>query len=125
MIVLDASAILAAMLDEAGAAKVRDVIDDSVVCAVNVAEVMTKLVDKGYPEDLVRENYRALEIAVIDFDGRLAATAALLRARTRDRGLSLGDRACLAVAIRDRATAMTADRNWAGLELGCAIELIR
>ncbi len=125
MIVLDASAVLAAMLAEPGADRVYAVIDESVICSVNAAEVITRLVEKGYGETAVRGYYEGLDLAVFDFDEHLAVIAGLLRGPTRERGLSLGDRACLALAIREKATALTADRNWRGLDVDCPIELIR
>ncbi len=59
------------------------------------------------------------------FDGALGISAGQLRAATKHLGLSLGDRACLALAIQEDATALTADRSWADLDIGCKIELIR
>lgn len=125
MIVLDCSAVLAAMLAEPGAERVNEVIEVGVISAVNAAEVVGKLIDKGYPEDDIRKQYDRLELRVADFDEGLAVATGRLRAMTDHRGLSLGDRACLALAIRENATALTADRSWRDLDVGCRIELIR
>lgn len=125
MIVLDSSAILAAMLEERGAERVNDLIDDSIVSSVNVSEVVAKLMEKGLSHSEVRAQYETLRLDVVTFDEGLALAAGLLRSVTRHKGLSLGDRACLSLAIRENATAVTADRNWAGLDIGCAIEIIR
>lgn len=125
MIVLDSSAILAALLEESGAERVYAAIDDSVICAVNASEVIAKLVEKGVPETEARIRYEALRLEVVAFDENLAITAGLLRSATRHRGLSLGDRACLALAIREDSIAVTADRKWADLDVGCRIEVIR
>lgn len=125
MNILDSSAVLAAIFREPGFDRVDARIDDSVICSVNVSEVLSKLLDKGYPEDDVLEQYRTLRLAVVDFDEGLGLLAGRLRLATRHRGLSLGDRACLALAIREDATALTADRTWAELDVGCKIELIR
>lgn len=122
---LDSSAVLAAMLGEPGAGRVREVIAEAVIGAVNAAEVVGKLIEKAYPADDVRRQYERLELQVVDFDERLALAAGRLRAVTNHRGLALGDRACLALAIRGNATALTADRAWCDLDVGCRIELIR
>jgi len=123
--VLDASAVLAAMLQEPGADRVHALVDRSVICAVNVTEVISKLTDKGYDEIDVRQQYENLRLEVVSFDQHLALVAGHLRASTRHKGLSLGDRACLALAILTGKTAVTADRTWADLDVGCAIEVIR
>jgi PIN domain nuclease of toxin-antitoxin system len=125
MIVLDASAVLAAMLREPGSDSVNARLDDSVICSVNAAEIVSKLLDKGYPKADVLDQFTALRLAVIDFDEGLALLAGTLRPSTRRKGLSLGDRACLALAIREDATALTADRSWTDLDVGCKIEVIR
>lgn len=125
MIVLDSSAVLAAMLGEPGADRVDAAINESIVCSVNASEIVSKLIDKGYPRDDVVRQYERLELEVVDFDEALAVAAGILRSRTDHRGLSLGDRACLALAIRKGATALTADHKWADLDVGCKIELIR
>ena len=55
----------------------------------------------------------------------LAVAAGQLRAATQEKGLSLGDRACVALAMREQAGIVTADRAWAGLDPGVEVELIR
>lgn len=125
MNILDSSAILAAMLQEEGSSRVDDLIDDSVVLSVNASEVVAKLLDKGLDDQEVRVRYHTLRLDVVPFDENLALTAGLLRSATRHKGLSLGDRACLALAIRENATVVTADRGWADLDIGCQIEVIR
>jgi PIN domain nuclease of toxin-antitoxin system len=66
-----------------------------------------------------------LRIPIISFDADLAVIAVGLRERTRSLGLSLADRACLALALREGATAVTSDRAWSRLDVGCEIALIR
>ena len=65
------------------------------------------------------------ELEIVAFDAGLALSAGVLRAATRHLGLSLGDRACLALAQKLSATARTADRAWMGLDLGIAVECVR
>lgn len=123
--VLDSSAIIAVIEEEAGADTVRAAIPGGLVSAVNLAEVGSKLIDQGMAADAIRRaiGMFGLEIAALDEDAAYAA--ALLRDRTRKAGLSLGDRACLALGIARKLPVLTADRSWAGLDLGVEIRLIR
>ncbi|MGE3268669.1 MAG: type II toxin-antitoxin system VapC family toxin [Chloroflexota bacterium] len=124
--VLDASAVLALMFGEPGTERVQDAIDDgAVISAVNVTEVMSRQIDRGVPPPEARLNVQDLGLHVVPFDEDLAYRAALLRAATRSAGLSLGDRACLALAERMAVPAITADRAWSGLNLGMQIDTIR
>jgi ribonuclease VapC len=124
-VVLDASALLALMRAEKGAERVAAVIDRAVIGAVNVAEVTSKLVREEVPMAMIREWLEALELDVRPFDRELAYAAGALVPGTRNQGLSLGDRACLALAQALGATALTTDRAWRGVDLGVAIEVIR
>lgn len=124
-IVLDASALLTVFNNETGADRVLDMISTAVISAVNLAEVATKLQERGMPDDRVRANIEALELRVEPFDEQLAVETGLLRAATPGAGLSLGDRACLALARARGATALTTDRAWAKLDIGIPIELAR
>jgi ribonuclease VapC len=125
-IVLDASAALAVLFGEAGAdAFDRDprLLDRAVMSAVNVAEVMAKLVVKGVHAERAWATQPIREI--VDFNGIQARLAGSLIAETRSRGLSLADRACLALGISLKAAVYTADRQWKGLRVGVPIHLIR
>jgi PIN domain nuclease of toxin-antitoxin system len=124
-VVLDASAVLAVLFDEPGAEKVKDYFGRSVICAVNVTEVVTKLVDNGRRSDAAMTAFGSLPVDVMAFDDVLALRAGALREMTRGRGLSLGDRGCLALAEREGVPAVTSDRRWVGLPLGVEIVLIR
>jgi ribonuclease VapC len=93
--------------------------------AVNLSEVVAKLIDDGVPEGEIRRAIGRLELDVHAFDAQHAYLAGALREGTRTLGLSLGDRACLALAHTLGVPALTADRSWSGLDLGIAIELIR
>jgi PIN domain nuclease of toxin-antitoxin system len=122
--VLDASAVLALIFLEPGWENVDRVLHGSLMSTVNVAEALTKLVqDRVNLPDAVEEISK-LNLEIFDFDFESAAKAAELRPLTKHLGLSLGDRACLALAIQHDATAVTADKSWAKLDL-CKIELIR
>ncbi len=76
-------------------------------------------------QTIASANIAALELKVVPFDDDLPINAGLLRAATRSAGLSLGGRACLALAQSLKATALTNDRAWDNLEIGIAIELAR
>lgn len=122
--VLDASAVLAVFNVEKGAEKVEPLLSNSIISSVNVAEVLTKMVEKGISLDAALEDFLKLGLKVVEFDTKQAAKSAELRPLTRHLGLSLGDRCCVALAMLENATAVTADRNWASLNI-CQIELIR
>ncbi len=123
--VLDASALLALLYQEAGATRVADAISEASICSVNLAEVGTRLLDLGGLRENAQKTLDVLGLVVEEFDEDLAWLTVDLRSTTRGAGLSLGDRACLALAIREGATALTADRAWAQLDLECKVELIR
>lgn len=124
-VVADSSAVLAALFDEPGGENVKDRISSLAISAVNLAEIMTRLIDKGYSDQEVRETLDLLRTQTIAFDAEQAAEAAALRSVTKKSGLSLGDRACLALGVRSGATVLTADRAWAALDINCDIEVIR
>mgnify|MGYP005811321903 FL=1 len=124
-VILDASAVLAGLKNEPGAELFWKHSVGSRICSVNLAEVVSKLIDIGSEPEVAVEDVAALRLDVVSFDADTALLAGRLRADTRNRGLSLGDRACLALAIRENKPALTADRNWADLDLPCKVELIR
>jgi PIN domain nuclease of toxin-antitoxin system len=124
-VVLDSSAILARVLGEPGGEAVAAVVDGARVSAVNLAEVAQRLIDLGVDDAGVVETVRALPCEVVAFDDSLALRTSLLRRSTRHKGLSLGDRACLALAEREGWPVLTADRAWAELDLGIEVVLIR
>ena len=121
--VLDASAVLAYLHREPGFEAVNRLLEGAVMSSVNVAEVATKLVDKGAHR--IDETIGELELEIIAFDESLAYRVARLRDATRGKGLSLGDRACLASAQSLGLPAVTAERSWALLDAGVEIQVIR
>ena len=124
-IVLDASALMAVLREEPGAAAVEAVLDHAAISAVNLSEVQAKLVERGTAADLAWSSLVELDLEVVPFDAAQARVAGDLRTLTRARGLSLGDRACLALARALGLPAMTADRAWAGLRIGIEIRAVR
>jgi len=125
--VLDSSALLAFLWRERGCERVEAVLANEVVAmsAINVAEVITKAIDLGLPEEAIREMHANFDFEQIPFDSNAALMAAALRNGTRRLGLSLGDRACLALAKSREAIALTADQPWRELDLGIRVECVR
>ena len=124
-VVLDTSALLAFVSAERGGETVADVIADAVISTVNFAEAVTKLVDRGASLDRAREVLAIAEYEIADFDREQAEQTGALIGKTRQRGLSLGDRACLALAQREGLPALTADRRWMEIDLGVQVQLLR
>lgn len=123
--VLDTSALLAYVNGETGAQTVAAIIGDVLVSTVNLAEAVTKLVERSGSLDVARTALGIADVDVVDFDRSLAEQTGSLVALTRSRGLSLGDRACLALAAREGIPAITADRIWRTLDIGIEIQFIR
>jgi ribonuclease VapC len=125
VIVLDSSAILAAILGEAGGQKVHDLAARCVVSAVNVEEIRTRLHDLGHSREDIENYIQLFKLEIADFTNAQSVASSNLRPMTRKAGLSLGDRACLSLAIEKNATAMTADRQWASVDVPVRVEVIR
>lgn len=123
--VLDASAVLAVYLDEPGAEAAEGVIAGSLLSSVNYTEVIGRALDRGRSFDHILLSLARMAFVVVAHDLTLARRAGELRLPTRRFGLSIGDRACLALAERERLPAYTTDRMWANLNLGIDIRLIR
>lgn len=123
--VLDASAILVLLLGELGADDVAQSVARGVaVSTVNVSEAAEVLArNKVTPASIIAQFCDQVVVEPFTYDDALAAAA--FSPPTRKQGLSLGDRACLALAQRLEATAVTADRQWSRLELGVSIRLLR
>ena len=125
--VLDASALLCLLKSEQGAERVLSVLPRAVVSAVNLSEVYGKLADAGGSEDRIAQAIGGLHLRIEPFDDEQARRAGMLGPLTRSLGLSLGDRACLALAQHHGATALTTDRIWADLPdaISTSVEVIR
>lgn len=124
---VDASALLAIMTGETRAQRWGGRIGDireSVVSAVNLSEVVAKLAERGMRAGEIRASVEKLGITVVSFDAPLAFEAGLLRPLTRGIGLSFGDRACLALALRLKQPALTTDRAWGRVRVGVEIMMM-
>lgn len=124
--VLDASALMAVLNSEPGAEMLTpQIMSTAATSTVNLAEVHAKLIQRGFsPDDAWAASNAAIHEAVA-FTAEQAKAAGDLVIQTRALGLSLGDRACLALGIALRAPVYTADRSWKKLRLGIRIHLIR
>lgn len=124
-VVLDASAILVILNDEPGAADVAEMLEEAVVSAVNLSEVIGKLLETGMPRGEAEDALAGLGLEVRPFDEAAAWSAGALRQNTKKAGLSLGDRACLALARELGLPAVTADSAWTKAAPGVEVRLVR
>jgi ribonuclease VapC len=121
--VLDASALVAFLRNEPGARKVAAVLTGSCISAVNLAETISKMVEYEKPLDDVAYQIERLCIPVIPFDAEQAKIEASLWKTTRLAGLSLGNRACLSLALKTSLPALTTERDWE--KCGLTIEVVK
>lgn len=126
-VVLDTSAVLAYLFDEAGADRVSPILEASsgIISSVNYAELVSKLIDQEMPLAIIRETLFALELKVVDYDEAQAFITGELRAASKVFGLSLGDRACLALGIVEQLPVLTADRAWLNVPVQTEVRVIR
>ncbi len=124
-VVIDSSALLAWLGSEPGSDSVGPALDGGLLCSVNWSEVLQKTLQWGVPADGLHAELSALGLRVVAFDASLAERAAHLRSVSTDLGLSLGDRACLALAQSEGLPVITADRAWTELAVGVEVRLIR
>ena len=125
-VVLDASALLALIQNENGADVVRPLLKKAVMSTINVAEVLTALQRvEVHPQDAIT-SIRDIILAIVPFDLEQAQSAAELHPHVRHKGLSLGDRACIALGQKLKLPIYTADKIWGELQLdNITINVIR
>lgn len=126
-VVLDASAVLAYLQDETGNEKVEAVLSEgiAIISTVNYAEVVGKLLETGLSESSVQVVMANLDLQIAPFDDEQAWKTGALRIGTRESGLSLGDRACLALACLKKLQIITADKQWDKLDTDIKITQLR
>ena len=125
-IILDASALLALLKNEPGADKVEGLLGQIVMSSVNVSETATILLGSEMSSQEVQECLSPLISVIVPFDEEQAFYAADLRKQTKSKGLSLGDRACIALGMKMKLPVYTADKIWQDLQLDALeIKLIR
>ncbi|MFU7501402.1 MAG: type II toxin-antitoxin system VapC family toxin [Candidatus Tisiphia sp.] len=125
-VILDASALIALLSEEKGGETVASILPKSVMSSVNIAEVAKFLIERrSLSEEEVSNIIQSLIEIIIPFDTQLALISANIVRQTKALGLSLGDRACLALALQTGYTVYSADRIWSKLNLDCKIVIIR
>ena len=126
-VVFDASAVLALLLGEPGADRVKAALDGSIMSTVNMAEVVSHYAKLGAARQDIEALLHPLPIRLVPLDTALSTDAGMLRPVTLEGGLSLGDRCCLALAKREGLSALTAERRWPLIAetAGVVVELIR
>lgn len=125
-VVLDASALLALLNEETGHHDVEKALPHAIMSSVNLTEAVSVLTDIGVSQEDAESMTLDIIQDIIPFDQSQALIAASLRKQTKSHGLSLGDRACLALAKSLHATVLTADKIWGRLNLtGVQIKVIR
>jgi PIN domain nuclease of toxin-antitoxin system len=125
MIALDASALLAYLFRENGHKVVTQHIDDSVMSTVNLSEVLARFVRDGHSAETILHKIQRTSIKIVPFSPQQALLAANMTPATRPWGLSIADRACLALAMERNIPALSADRAWRDAKLAVDIILIR
>jgi PIN domain nuclease of toxin-antitoxin system len=123
--IADSSAILALLKQEPLGKLDPRRLFRATISAVNLSEVLERLCAGGLSESEADEAVAALNLRVADFDEAQARLAAHLRPRTRRAGLSLGDRACLALGLHLGRPVITADRVWTSLDIGVEVIAVR
>ncbi|MDP1974414.1 MAG: type II toxin-antitoxin system VapC family toxin [Alphaproteobacteria bacterium] len=123
--VLDASAFLALINNEEGASKVEKVLPHSIMSSVNVSECVVVLGSIGMLDQEIETIFKDLLSEIISFDMNQAFIAGFLRKETKTKGLSFGDRACIALGKMMKLPVMSADKVWAEIDCGVHVELIR
>ena len=124
-IVFDSSVVIAILKQEPGFESAESSISDALISTVNMSEVATYLARNSVPKDTIQEVLASFPIQVVPFEESLAIQTGCLYSSCKHLGLSLGDRACLALAMSRKMPVLTADRVWSKLDLGISIQVLR
>jgi ribonuclease VapC len=123
--VLDASALIAFLLQEPGMDVVATRIPGSIISTVNLTEVIARSLQRGMTLDFIDFQIARLPLTIVPFDSNLAKLTATLKSQTQSLGISLADRACLALGMDRNLPVVTGDRDWAKLRLAVQIDFFR
>lgn len=124
-VVIDASAILAILQDELGGEYAYTQARGALLSTVTYSEVLVKISDKGLPIDRFVRLLAKLELMLVPFGEAEARAAAAIRPQTRGYDISFGDRACLSLALERGLPLLNCDHDWAKLDLGIELWMIR
>lgn len=124
-VILDASAVLALLNQEPGHETVESYLPNTIISAVNFSEVISIMPEIGLDNEQVEDLIKGIVGTIIPFDQEQAILTAKLRKTTKSEGLSLADRACLALAKSQKLPILTADKAWKRLKLNLEINFIR
>ena len=124
-IVFDSSVVIAILKQEQGFELAESSLSNALISTVNFSEVATYLARNSVPNDTIQEVLESFPIQVVPFDKSLALQTGFLYSSCKHLGLSLGDRACLAIAMSRKLPVLTADKVWAKLDLGIQIQVLR
>lgn len=124
-VVLDASALLAALFEEPGVELASGRGGNAVLSAVSYSETLVKMIDRGFSPAEADRLMGRLSLHIVDFDSEMAALAASFRQHTQSLGLAFADRASLALGLKTGLPVLTADRRWKEISHGVTVKLIR
>ena len=124
-IVFDSSVVIAILKQERGFESAEELLSKALISTVNLAEVATYLARNSVPRETIQEVLASFPIQVVPFEESLAIQTGCLYSSCKHLGLSLGDRACLALAMSRKMPVLTADRVWSKLDLGISIQVLR
>ncbi len=124
-IVFDSSVLIAILKQEPGCESAENSLNEALISTVNVAEVASYLARNSVPAETIEQALAAFPIEIVPFEKEQALIAGCLYVPCKHLGLSLGDRACLALAKSQNLPVLTADRVWSNLDLGLSIQTIR
>lgn len=123
--IFDASAVLAMLQDEPGSEMAASMLGEGCITSANLSEVISKLVQKNVPDDVIARVMSQLGLPVLDITESIGERAGYLYAQTHRLGLSLGDRLCLAATLETGLKAITADTLWTEVGQGTDVVCIR
>jgi len=124
-IVFDSSVVIAILKQERGFESAESSLSDALISTVNLLEVATYLARNSVPSETIQEVLASFPIQVMPFDESLALQTGCLYYSCKHLGLSLGDRACLALAMSRKLPVLTVDKVWSKLELNIQIQVLR
>ncbi len=124
-IVFDSSVIIAILKQERGFESAEGLLSEALISTVNWAEVATYLARNSVPRETIQEVLTSFPIQVVPFEESLAIETGYLYPSSKNLGLSLGDRACLALALSRKLPVLTADLVWSQLDLEISVQVLR